>query len=113
MKNVAIIVALSAGLVLAGCAKNTAGNATVGGTPAGTQPAPNPSKVRQIVTATCGFLPTLTSVASVISASPFVPAAGAVADAICDAVTTLPLADGPGDRKPRVNGVVIEGRFVR
>lgn len=42
--------------------------------------------------------------------------AGAIAEAgaaICTAVTTLPLADGPGDRKPRVNGVVVKGKFVR
>ena len=73
---------------------------------------PNPSKIKQLVLQGCGFVPTLETIAGILTASPFVPAAGAVADAICNAVTTIPFADGPGDHLPRVNNVVVKGYFV-
>jgi len=43
----------------------------------------------------------------------FSTSASIVGGAVCDAVTNITLADGPGDRKPRVNGVVIKGSFVK
>lgn len=60
----------------------------------------------------CGYLPTLTSVISIFN-SGFGTDAQVVGDAICNAVTSVPLADGPGDHRPRVNGVVVTGKFIR
>ena len=60
----------------------------------------------------CAYLPTITSVVAIFN-SGFASDARTVGNAVCNAVTTLPLADGPGDRKPRVNGVLVKGKFVR
>lgn len=104
------MLAAAAALALASCGKGTVGSVptTLPGTPA-----PEPSKVKQAITTACGFVPDVASVAAVITASPFVPAAGAVVEAICAAVTTIPFADGPGDHLPRVNGVVVRGYFAK
>lgn len=61
----------------------------------------------------CAYVPTGETVAKILAAGTIVDTISGVADAICSAVTTAPLADGPGDHLPRVNGVVIKGRFVR
>jgi len=60
----------------------------------------------------CGYRPVLASAIAIFN-SGFSSSIDVVANAICNAVTTLPLADGPGDRKPRVNGVVVKGAFVK
>lgn len=60
----------------------------------------------------CGFLPALASVVAIFN-SGFSSSVATVGNAVCDAVTSIPLADGPGDHKPRVNGIVIKGKFVR
>lgn len=60
----------------------------------------------------CGYLPLSATVASIFNTSTGSNVA-VVGSAICNAVTTLPLADGPGDRKPRVAGVVVKGQFVK
>lgn len=60
----------------------------------------------------CKYVPTAATVISIFN-SGFGTDVAAVANAICAAVTTVPLADGPGDHRPRVNGVVVRGRFVK
>lgn len=75
------------------------------------------AKVQGATVSACSYLPTAKTVASVAKVlySPFIPVldfGATVADAICRAVTNVPLADGPGDHLPRVKGVVIEGRRV-
>lgn len=60
----------------------------------------------------CGYLPALASVIAIFN-SGFSSNVAVVGNAVCDAVTSIPLADGPGDHKPRVNGVVVQGKFVR
>lgn len=60
----------------------------------------------------CKFVPTAATVVSIFS-SGYGSSVAAVANAICNAVTTVPLADGPGDHKPRVNGIIVRGAFVR
>ena len=60
----------------------------------------------------CSYVPTIASVVAIIN-SGFSADVGVVANAICNAVTSIPLADGPGDHKPRVNGIVIKGAFVK
>lgn len=60
----------------------------------------------------CGYLPAAASVIGIFNSN-YSNAVATVGGAICDAVTSIPLADGPGDHKPRVNGVVVQGEFVR
>jgi len=60
----------------------------------------------------CAYDPTISSVVAIIN-SGFSADVGVVANAICNAVTSIPLADGPGDHKPRVNGIVVKGSFVK
>lgn len=60
----------------------------------------------------CGYLPAAASVIGIFN-SGYSNAVAAVGSAICNAVTSIPLADGPGDHKPRVNGVIIKGSFVK
>lgn len=59
----------------------------------------------------CSFVPTIGTIASILSQGAAAPAV-AIAQDICLAVTTAPLADG-GARVPRVRGVAIKGSFVR
>jgi hypothetical protein len=96
-------------LALASCSGKYVGTSP----PAPGTPPPAPSKVKQMVLQGCGYVTTAENIAAVITASPFVPAAGAVAEAICQAATNIPFADGPGDHLPRVNGVIVRGYFVR
>jgi ABC-type Fe3+-hydroxamate transport system substrate-binding protein len=66
--------------------------------------------VQSYATQLCRFVPTASSVLSIFNASAG-DSVSVIANAICNAVTTRPLADGPGDRIPRVNGVRVKGRF--
>lgn len=75
--------------------------------------APSVSTVQGATVQACKFLPTAATVASLLSSSSSISTAASIASAICNAVTSIPLADGPGDRKPRVNGIVIKGQFVK
>lgn len=68
--------------------------------------------VQGYATQICGYLPAAASVIGIFN-SGYGTGVAAVSNAICNAVTSIPLADGPGDRKPRVNGVVIRGTFVK
>jgi hypothetical protein len=65
----------------------------------------------------CSFVPSVATVAKILAVglggSSVVNTAADIADAVCTAVTTAPLADGPGDRIPRVNGVEIKGYRVK
>lgn len=58
----------------------------------------------------CSFVPTIQTIVSIINAG--AGAAISIANDICAAVTTAPLADG-GPRQAKVNGVVVRGRFVK
>ncbi len=62
----------------------------------------------------CGFVPTLATVTALFSTD-IGRSVGEWGAVICNAVTTNPLADGPGpaNYKPVVNGVTIKGKFVR
>lgn len=62
----------------------------------------------------CSFVPTIATIASILSSG-----AGSlttIAQDICAAVTTAPLADGPNPQLrnvAQVNGVAVAGRFVK
>lgn len=104
MKKLLIVGALA--VALAGC--QTAAEIT-----ASVQTVKDNVKAAQgAAVAVCGFLPVASSVAAIFS-SGFSQSATTVGKAVCDAVTNITLADGPGDRKPRVNGVVVKGSFVK
>lgn len=60
----------------------------------------------------CGYLPVASSIIAIFNSN-YSSNVAVVGNAICNAVTSIPLADGPGDRKPRVNGVVVKGTFVK
>ena len=71
-------------------------------------------KAKQVQASTqqyCQYVPTLGTAISLVSAS-IGSTVALVGKAVCDAVTTTPLADG-GTRRVAVNGVVIRGRFVK
>lgn len=120
MKKIASVVALIAAVSLAGC--GTTGLITPG--PTSTPISSGNATVDAVVAATvkaCGFLPTVQTAASVLStfvpgASVGVGIANAVAKAICDAVAPAKASGRRSMRagaSPVVNGVPIEGRFVR
>lgn len=72
------------------------------------------TKARQVQVATkniCQYVPTLGTLISMFNGG-IGGTAAAIGSAICDAVTTAPLADG-GGRLAYVNGVRIHGKFVR
>ena len=77
----------------------------------------NIAQIQQAAVNICKFLPTAQTVAGILisSSSMVLATANAVASAICSAVTTNPLADGPGAKnyKPHVNGVPVKGKFVK
>jgi hypothetical protein len=71
--------------------------------------------VQRLTVQCCGFLPTVGTVASIVTAgNPTVLTATAVATAICSAVSPTKTAQGllSMDGPPTVNGVVVEGGFV-
>src|SRR6188474_799175 len=105
MNKILIVGALA--VALAGCGTTPA---EMGATIRATQ-----DKVREaqgVAVSVCGFLPAASSLISLFN-SGFSSNVSIVGKAVCDAVTNITLADGPGDRKPRVNGVVIKGSFVK
>ena len=70
---------------------------------------------------TCGYLPTAQTVANIAkvlyaSSAIVIDAASDIANKICNAVTTNPMADGPGksvNYVPQVAGVPVKGKFVK
>lgn len=62
----------------------------------------------------CAFIPTAETVANIVSTgNPIVATAGAVANAICAAVTPVKAAGKFGAVAPTVAGVAIHGRFTK
>lgn len=69
-------------------------------------------QAQQVATLTCGFLPTVETVAGLIAAgNPAITTATEIADAICS-VATRKMVTRSG-RAPTVSGVAVKGRFVR
>jgi hypothetical protein len=104
-----IIFALLTAALLTGCV-------TTGSTPTPAQKQTAAGYVAQVQATArriCGFVPLARTVTGL-----FIAGTGGVFDiaqAICSAVTNNPMTEGPrgGRTVPRVNGVRIEGRFVR
>ena len=71
-----------------------------------------PADVQAAAVSACGFLPTVSSVAALITASPAVGTAVGIASLICAAVVPAKSSARLRAVAPTVNGVVIHGRFV-
>lgn len=85
--------------MLAGC--QTVGLPPVGGT----------KDVQAAIVRACGFLPTIQTVAALLGKNLSIPE---IVSKVCAAVTTRPMAEGPGKRRAaKVAGVTIKGKFVR
>lgn len=107
MRALATVAAV--GFLLAGCA--TPGDG-VTGVPTPTQITDTAKQIQNYTRIFCSFVPTIATVANIISSSS--APVTQIAQDICAAVTTAPLADGPGNRvRATVNGVTVRGRFVR
>lgn len=79
----------------------------------GTAEGDDVEKIRDRVTAMCGFLPTAASVAAMLAASnPTVTGVIGIASAICQAVSPKPGLTLIGNKTPTVNGVPVEGEFI-
>lgn len=108
MKKILIVSALA--LSLAGC--QTAQSIATSITTATNTVQEKAHAVQGYATTLCSFVPTIASIIAVFN-SGYSSDVAVVANAICSAVTTVPLADGPGDHRPRINGVLIKGQFVK
>lgn len=96
---------LASTLALAGCAGGLTNPFT--GAPV------TAAQVQAAAVAACGFLPTATTVAGLLTTSAAVQSASQIAGLICSAIT--PVTQGGarlGGALPTVNGVVIHGKFV-
>lgn len=100
MKKIALLLCLG----LAGCG-------TTGGLPSTADISARAKQIQEYTRLACSFVPTIATIASIIGKG---GSQLTIAQDICAAVTTMPLAEGPGrPRRPRVNNVPIHGRFVR
>jgi hypothetical protein len=77
--------------------------------------APTPTQVQAAAVLACGFVPTVTTVTSILTTNSTVQSAEAIAALICKAVAGGKYVAGMklGGALPSVNGVVINGSFVR
>jgi len=67
--------------------------------------------IQNAVAQACNFLPTAQTIAALLGKSIPVPQ---IVTSVCNAVTTRPLAEGPGRAKaPKVAGVTIRGQFLK
>ena len=108
MKKFLIVGVLA--LALAGCTQTAQDVATTITTATQT----TTEKVKSVqgyAVSVCGYLPAAASVIGIFNSN-FSSSVAIVGSAICNAVTSIPLADG-GSRVPKVNGVVIKGTFVK
>ncbi len=102
------LIGLTFAIALAGCATGT------NGVPTTTQISETAKQIQTYTRTICSFVPTIATIVGIINAG-----AGqslGIANDICAAVTTAPLADGPNPDKRNVasvGNVVISGRFVR
>lgn len=100
MKTISKLVAcLILGVALAGCAGGT--------TPSTSDISDRAKQIQQYAKTLCSFVPTLATVAAILSSGASAPAATIATD-ICNAVTTAPLADG-GGRHAYYNGIRLRG----
>lgn len=108
MKKIFLISALALSLV--GC--TTAQDVATSITTATQTTKEKVKSVQGYATQICSYVPLASTVVNIFS-SGYSADVSTVANAICNAVTSIPLADGPGDHKPRVNGVIVKGNFIR
>lgn len=98
-------------LLLGAVALGLSGCATGAGVPSTGQITEGAKQIQQYTRLFCSFVPTAATIAAILTSGTSAPFA-TIAKDICDAVTNVPLADGPR-RQPKAYGVVIKGSFVR
>lgn len=113
MKILALAV-IPLGLMLGGCPQGLPQGGLPGVTtqlPSGAQISTTAKKIQNVTKIACGFVPTVGTIINILASGVATPAI-AIAQDICQAVTTVPLADG-GPRAAKVYGVAIKGSFVK
>lgn len=98
------------GILIGALALGLGGCAT-GGVPSPGQITEGAKQIQQYTRLFCSFVPTVATVAAILSSGTSAPFS-IIAQDICAAVTSVPLADGPR-RQPRAYGVAIKGSFVK
>lgn len=102
------LIALSFAATLGGCAAGLDGKPTVDSNVQ--------AQVQQAAASICGFVPTISTVASIVAtfttAGPVVDLVSQVATAICDVVAPKKNMMRRAVR-PAVNGVLVQGYFIR
>lgn len=71
------------------------------------------AEVQSYTRSICKYVPTVATVAKILTTSTVVDSATSLAMGICSALSTAPLADGPGKSGAYYRGVLIEGRKVK
>ena len=99
-RNLIFAAPLVAALALSGC-QTTGANSVV-------------AQVQAIAQAACAFVPTAATIIAIVAkGNPALATAAEMATAICAAVAPKPAARLLGALAPSVDGVIVEGHFVR
>jgi hypothetical protein len=102
------VIALAVAASLGGCAAGTGGRPTID---------PNvQAQIQQTAASICGFVPTISTVAGIVAtftgSGALIDLVGQVATSICDAVAPKKSMMRRAVR-PAVNGVLVQGYFLR
>lgn len=97
-------------VIAAALASTLAACGTTGGLPTSTEINDKVKQVQQITSTACKFIPTVSTIVSIFSKS--AGSAFSVASDICAAISTAPLADGPGKPGAYSHGVRIRGKHI-
>lgn len=89
-----------AGIALAGCVTASEVSNTV-------------REIQNHTRTICNYVPYAETITKVLARSTVIDTAFGLATEFCAAVTTVPLAEGPGKRQPMVRGVAVRGKFVK
>lgn len=103
MKKLALVLCLG----LAGCAGSGSGSTPI----SSGDILAKAKQVQAYAVTACKFEPYISSVIALFNAG-IGATVGAVGDAICQAATSVPLADG-GGRVIKVNGITVKGRKLK
>lgn len=109
MTSKIMVLAICGALSLAGCASTAPDGTTT--TPA-SQVTDVINKAQQVATQICGFVPTINTITNILSlGNPTLTTATSIAQAVCSAVTQRSARRNAP--RPNVQGVIVEGHFVR
>lgn len=69
-------------------------------------------QVQDYTSTFCKFVPTVSVITALFNKDAGATVSG-LGGAICNAISTQPLADGPGAKTPRLNGVALKGTYLK